>query len=89
MSCSDADYMLALALQQEGTSGRPIPRAASSEQSGLSGDEAVAMALHQEERILLEQRLGGRNPAQTVAVGGEGAPSREERDRFVELTVFV
>ncbi|CAM9285749.1 unnamed protein product [Ectocarpus sp. 6 AP-2014] len=78
---SDADYMLALALQQEGTSGRPIPRAASSEQSGVSGDEAVAMALHEEERILLEQRLGGRNPAQTVAVGGEGAPSREERDR--------
>lgn len=89
MSCSDTDYMLALALQQEGTSGRSIPRATSSEQSGLSGDEAVAMALHQEERILLEQRLGGRNPAQSVAAGGEGAPLREERDRFVKCTSLV
>lgn len=79
--CSDADYMLALALQQEDASALA---SASPTQPELVGDEAVAMALLNEDRALLEQRLGGGNEDTTLAAGRQGVPFREDRDRFVE-----
>lgn len=80
---SDADYMLALALQQEDASALA---STSPDQSTLLGDEAVAMALlGQEEHPPLEQRLGGGNADPPLAVAGQGVPFREDRDRFVPL----
>lgn len=78
--CSDADYMLALALQQEDASALA---SAAPTQPDLAGDEAVAMALLNEDRALLEQRTAGGNDDTTLVAGRHGVPSREDRDRFV------
>ena len=70
--------MLALALQQEDAS------AASPTQPSLAGDEAVAMALLREDRALLgQQRIRGGDDYTTLVNGRQGAPVREDRDRFV------
>ncbi|CAN0036063.1 unnamed protein product [Scytosiphon promiscuus] len=74
-SHDNADYMLALALQQEDASGNP--QGARRGQSALLDDEAMAMALHQEERVLLERRTGSGNPT----THGQVVPSGGERDR--------
>lgn len=80
-ACSDTDYMLALALQQEDASALG---SASPTQPDLAGDEAVAMALLNEDRALLEQqRIGGGNDNTTLVAGRQGVPVREDRDRFV------
>lgn len=80
--CSDTDYMIALALQQEDASALA---SASPTQPDLAGDEAVAMALLSEDRALLEQqRIGGGNDDTTLAAGRQGVPVREDRDRFAE-----
>ncbi|CAM9430909.1 unnamed protein product [Hapterophycus canaliculatus] len=71
----DADYVLALALQEEDASGNP--QGVSPGQSAVLGDEAMAMALHQEERVMLERRIGSGH----VAPPREGVPLGEERDR--------
>lgn len=79
--CSDTDYMLALALQQEDASALG---SASPTLPDLAGDEAVAMALLSEDRALLEQRAGGGNDDTNFAAGRQGVPLREDRDRFVQ-----
>lgn len=74
----DEDYMLALALQQEASSstapsgpGFPGERVGAGDPSSVEwGDEAVALALHNEERARLEQ---GRD----VPAGNGGNVSRE------------
>lgn len=68
--------MLALALQEEDVSGHA--QGAPSGESALLGDEAIAMALHQEERVLLERRIGSGN----AAPSRQGVPFGEERDRY-------
>lgn len=78
---SDADYMLALALQQEDASALA---SASPTQPDLVGDEAVAMALLNEDRALLDQRIGGGDHDTTIVARRQGVPSREDRDRFVK-----
>lgn len=78
--CSNADYMLALALQQEDASALA---SASPAQPGPVGDEAVAMALLTEDRALQEQRIGDGNHDTTLVAGSQGVPFREDRDRFV------
>lgn len=82
---SDQDYMLALALQQEDASAlpsasEPIPRGTLNHQTAPVGDEAVALALHREERALLEQRIEA-NDASIAAAGGQRASSREDSTR--------
>lgn len=79
---SDQDYMLALALQQEDASALasasgPTPRAPSTSQTAPTGDEAVALALHQEERALLEQRIGADRAASTLPNENQGESLRE------------
>eukprot|EP00904_Undaria_pinnatifida_P005402 jgi/Undpi1/1992/HiC_scaffold_12.g05379.m1 len=78
----DQDYMLALALQQEDASALasasgPTPRAPSTSQTAPTGDEAVALALHQEERALLEQRTGADRAASTLPNENQGESLRE------------
>lgn len=104
--CSDQDYMLALALQHEDASALasasgPNPRAPSTSRTAPVGDEAVALALHQEERALLEQRIGGDRATATLATANQGEPLREgtvrgaatdrrglqNRDRLVAMTL--
>lgn len=88
---SDQDYMLALALQQEDASSlasrapsannqptvvpgaQPGPDEAS---TAIWGDEAVALALQQEERALLEQQREAATNAESR--DGQRTPSREE-----------
>lgn len=86
--CSDQDYMLALALQQEDASALasasgPTPRAPPTSQTAPVGDEAVALALHQEERALLEQRIGGDRATSTLPAANQGEPLREGAVRGV------
>lgn len=83
--------MLALALQQEDASGSGNATAPSAHQSAPVGDEAVALALQQEERALLEQQRRTALEAQRVTVVGEGTRGPDEdrsgfqeRDRRVE-----
>lgn len=77
--CSDQDYMLALALQQEDASALasasgPTARAPSTSQTAPTGDEAVALALHRQERALLEQRIGGDRATATLPAASQGEP---------------
>lgn len=84
--CSDTDYMLALALQQEDASALT---SASPTQPDIAGDEAVAMALLNEDRALLEQRTAGGNDDTTRVAGRQGVPVREDRDRFVNTAAAI
>ncbi|CAM9653922.1 unnamed protein product [Laminaria digitata] len=75
----DQDYMLALALQQEdasalATASGPTARAPSTSQTAPTGDEAVALALHRQERALLEQRIGGDRATATLPAASQGEP---------------
>lgn len=79
---SDQDYLLALALQHEDASALasasgPTPRAPLTSQTAPTGDEAVALALHQEERALLEQRIGADRAASILPTENQGDSLRE------------
>lgn len=88
---SDQDYMLALALQEEDASAlasrappaNDQPNVVPGVQPGQDeastpawGDAAVALALQQEERAMLQQQREAANNVESR--DGQGTPSREE-----------
>lgn len=74
--------MLALALQQEdaSASSRPVPRTTSgvpsTYQGAPVGDQAVALAIQQEERAMLNQRIDP-NATAPNEVSGQALPRAE------------